>query len=119
VVSSIGNLVDGLNVEIGPKGADVTSELGNSGVKGLDFWYKGPEDDKVETKFTELVSEIREDILLLDYIPIVLKSIEGIVVLLGGRELAEPGPLNRIKETRTIDVIVIVISDIINRKVAN
>lgn len=40
-------------------------------------------------------------------------------MLLGGRELAEPGPLNKIKETRTIGVIVIVISDIANRKVAN
>jgi hypothetical protein len=37
VVSSIGNLADGLNVDIGPKGADVASELANSGVKGLNF----------------------------------------------------------------------------------
>jgi F420-dependent methylenetetrahydromethanopterin dehydrogenase len=56
---------------------------------------------------------------LLDYIPIALRSIEETAVLLGGRELAEPGPLDGIKETRTIDVIVIVISDITNRKVAN
>jgi hypothetical protein len=37
VVSSIGNLVDGLNVDVYPKGANVTSNLGNSRVKDLDF----------------------------------------------------------------------------------
>jgi hypothetical protein len=56
---------------------------------------------------------------LLDCIPIALRSIEGTIVLLGGRELAELGPLDRVKETGSIGVIVIVISDIINRRVAN
>lgn len=37
VVSSTGKVADGLNVDVGPKGADVASELGNSGVKDLDF----------------------------------------------------------------------------------
>jgi hypothetical protein len=46
---------------------------------------------------------------------VVLRSIEGIVVLLGGGELAEPGPLDGVKE----GVTVIVISEITNGKVAN